>query len=160
KIEPEIPDGMKVRFANWFGPIDYSVKGNVGFDLQANGCVGSDFVFNADNNLRGKVLGLEGHPMPNVCLALIPADISATKVNGYFRITDCTKKDGSYELKEMPPGKYMIAVNKDGKMSGTEPFPTTYYPGVFEKERAVAITIGQGESFDRLDIHIPSQVET
>src|SRR5262249_5163993 len=152
KIEPEIPDGMKIRFAIWFGPFDFSLK--------ANSCVGTDFVFSANNNLRGKVLGADGQPIPHACLNLIPADISAAKVDSYFRIFGCTKKDGSYELKEMPPGKYLIVVNKDGKMSGTEPFPTTYYPGVFEKERAVAITIGQGESFDGLDIHIPSQVET
>ncbi len=45
----------------------------------------------------------------------------------------------------MPPGRYLIAVNEDGGITGDEPFPTAYYPGVFEKDKATIVTMGAGE---------------
>jgi hypothetical protein len=159
-IEPEIPAGMKILFPHFFGLLDYSDRKRLRLDLRANACAGSDFVLSADNVIRGKVFGDEGQALVGVCLDLVPADVPAEKTASHFRIFDCTKKEGKFELEEAPPGKYMLVVNKDGKLSGSEPFPPTYYPGVFEKKNAAVITIGFGESLENVDIHIPTQAET
>jgi hypothetical protein len=72
-------------------------------------------------------------------------------------IFDCTDKNGHYELKEIPPGEYLIVLNREGKISSDEPFPTAYFPGVFEKDKATVLAITQSTSLDDYDIHIPSQ---
>jgi len=77
-----------------------------------------------------------------------------------FHIFNCTEEDSIYVLEEMPPGKYLILANDDGKLSGYEPFPQLYYSNVFEKEKATVITIGEGENINNYDIHVPSQSET
>lgn len=159
-IEPEIPAGMKIRYPIMFGLLDYSDKKQVRLDLRANACSGSDFVLSANNVIRGKVFGDGGRVMPNVCVDLVPAEVPDKEGPSYFRVFSCTRKEGYFELKEMPPGKYLVVANKDGKLSGSEPFPTTYYPGVLEKKSAAVITIGQGESLDNIDIYIPTQAET
>jgi hypothetical protein len=95
--------------------------------------------------------------MKDVCMDLIPL---TDKVSKYFRVFDCTEEDGSYALKDMPPGKYLIVVNKDNKISSTEPFPTLYYPNAFEKEKATIIDMGEGDVRENYDIHVPAQSET
>lgn len=156
-IEPEIPFGLKIRFPMPFGPIDYSDRKLFKVELTQSSCAGSDFVMSSDTSLSGKVFGANGEIMPRVCLDLVPADKPADR---YFHIFDCTEKDGRYEMKEIPPGKYLVVINNDGKISGDEPFNTAYYPGVFEKERATIITIKEGEKLENYDIHIPSQAPT
>jgi hypothetical protein len=69
---------------------------------------------------------------------------------------DCADEQGRYELREIPPGDYFIVVNSDGKISSDEPFPTTYYPGVSDKERAIVLSIANSDRLEDVDIHIPS----
>jgi hypothetical protein len=156
-IEPEIPPGMKIRFPMPFGPVAFSENRTFKVESRARSCAGSDFVLCSDSRISGRVFGANGEVMPRVCLNLWPANKPADR---YFRISDCTESDGSYEITEIPPGDYIVVVNDDGKMSGDEPFPTAYYPGVFEKEKAAVITISEGTKLDGYDIHIPSQSKT
>lgn len=43
------------------------------------------------------------------------------------------------------------------EITSDEPFPTAYYPGVFEKEKATTLTFSSGDRLQDFDIHIPSQ---
>src|SRR5262249_33790518 len=45
-------------------------------------------------------------------------------------------------------------------ISSNEPFPTAYYPGVFEREKAAVLFISNGDRLDDYDIRIPSQEPT
>ena len=53
------------------------------------------------------------------------------------RIYVYVDQDGSYNLKWLPPGRYIIAVNADHRL----PYPVTYYPGVQDISQAAAITV-------------------
>lgn len=152
-VEPEIPLGLKVRFPIYFGAVDYSDKRTVKSLLKENSCAGVDFVFSANTSIGGKVFGADGRALPNVCLSLMPKD--KTAANNW--IFDCTDEQGRYKLDEIPPGEYIIVVNYHGKISSDEPFPTAYYPGVFEKEKATILAITDGTHLEDYDIHIPSQ---
>ncbi|HEX8772959.1 MAG TPA: carboxypeptidase-like regulatory domain-containing protein [Pyrinomonadaceae bacterium] len=159
-IEPEIPLGLKVGFSTPFGAGDSTEEDGSSQDktpkvgLKAQGCAGSDFILQSDSSISGKVFGVNGEVLPNVCLGLKPTDKIA---NPYFSISDCTEADGSFKLEEIPPGSYVIVVNNDGKISSNEPFPTAYYPGVFDKEKAAVITISEGDRRENYNIQIPSQ---
>lgn len=161
-ITPEIPKGLKIRFPMYFGFGGFledilNKSGSVTVDLKESRCVGVSFLFNTDNKISGKVFDANGNPMKDVCLDLVP---TVKKPSQYFHIFDCTKEDGSYVLDDMPSGKYLILANKDGKISSSEPFLPLYYPNTFDKEKAVVITMGEGDFRESYDIKIPSQSET
>ena len=169
EIKQEIQLGLKLRF-----PISYGatalldrkdlpggrVEGKFRHKLQENSCVSMGFVLSADNAISGKVIGADGKPMSGVCLELVPADLAENKRSPYFRVFDCTEEDGSYVLDDMPAGRYLIVANYHEKISASEPFRETYYPGTLEKEKATVITLAQGDRRTDYDIHIPSQVPT
>lgn len=152
-IEPEIPLGLKVRFPIYFGAVDYSDKQTEKVVLTEKSCTGVNFVFSSDASISGRVWGVDGRAMPNVCLNLMPKDKPAAS-NWIF---DCTDDEGRYKLDEIPPGEYFIVINSEGKISSDEPFPTAFYPGVFDKEKATVLTMTEGAYLQDYDIHIPSQ---
>lgn len=155
-IEPEPPFGLKVSFPMQFGP---SGEGpGVTIELGEKTCAGSDFILSSDNSISGRVLGPGGVPLSGVCVDLVTA--SKAENDPYGRIFDCTDDEGRYKLEEVPPGKYLIAANEDGTMSGREPFPLTFYPGTFEKEKASVVTIGRGDSRADYDVAVPSLLPT
>jgi hypothetical protein len=152
-IEPEIPIALKLRFPIAFGVSDYSDEKKLKVVLDENSCAGVNFIFSANTSISGKVFGADGHVMPNVCLNLMPKDKPAAS-NWIF---DCTDEQGQYKLDDIPLGEYIIVVNDDGKISSNEPFPTVYYPNVFEKDRATILAITDGADLKDYDVHIPSQ---
>lgn len=152
-IDPEVPLGLKLRFPIYFGKTDYTDKLTLRVALEEKSCGGANFVFSANTKIRGKLFGADGLPMRNVCLSLMPKD----KPANHNWIFDCTDEQGSYELKEIPLGEYFIVVNYHGKISSDEPFPTAYYPGVFDKKKATVLAITDGAHLEDYDIHIPSQ---
>ena len=66
----------------------------------------------------------------------------------------CTKADGVYTVKEMPPGTYRIVANRAGKATAATPFPAIYYPGTPDRGKALIVEIGTG-AVAGLDIRIP-----
>jgi len=157
-IKPEIPLGLKVRFPMPFGPGGFSEDRTFQVELKVGSCAGADFVVSSDTAITGRVIGTDGQPIPRVCVDLIPAETKT--VSPYFHMFACTKEEGRFKMDEIPPGKYLIVANKDGKQNGYESFPPAYYPGVFEKEKATVITVSQGQKLAEFDILVPAQSPT
>jgi hypothetical protein len=155
-IEPEVPFGLKVYFPMQFGP---GAEGpGVTVELTEKTCAGSDFVLTSDNSIGGRVLGPGGVPLPGVCVELLAAGKGEQRGGG--RIFDCTDAEGRYTLEQVPPGRYLIAANDDGRLSASEPFPTVFYPGTPEKEKAAVVTVGRGDSRADYDVSVPSLLPT
>jgi len=153
-VQPAIPPGLKIRFPMYYGEIDSSDRKVIKVALKEKSCANVDFVFSADTFISGKVFGADGRALPNVCLSLLRPKGNAAGRSDLF---DCTDEQGRYEVREVPPGEYVMVVNFDGKISSDAPFPKAYYPGVFDKERAVVLTISAGDRLEDLNVHIPSQ---
>lgn len=152
-IEPEVPLSLRIRFPIVYGEVLYTKDQEEKLVLGEKGCAGMDFIYSADTSVSGTLFGADGRPMPNVCLNIMPKEKPAA-TNWIF---DCTDKDGRYKMDEIPPGEYLVVVNDDNEISSDEPFPTAYYPGVFEKEKASILTITAGDHLENHDIHIPAQ---
>lgn len=164
-VEPEIPDGWKIdhRYASTESrdasesDKDPLEKPRFEIVLGAGRHAYIDFDYGVNNAIRGKVYDTAGNGMKGVCLSLVPA---RGKESRYFYKAGCTNKEGAFEIAGIPPGGYVIAVNKNGKISSSEPFPTFYYPNVFEREKAVVITLGPGHMLEGIDVFVPRMEET
>ena len=160
-VEPELPRGWKV--ANSWLRYSPSFAGNNGDEatkqitiaLADKKHAGLDLRFEVDNAIRGHVYDPSGRPMNGVCLRLVPAD--GTK--GPY-LADCTEKEGAFEVDEIPPGRFVIVVNDDGKVSSSEPFTTFYYPNVSRREDATVFQVGPGEFVENVQIYAPVAAET
>jgi hypothetical protein len=162
-IEPETPVGWKVNayylsYTSSFagGGEDKSPK-KILIALEDKKHASLDLHFEIDNAVRGKVYDPHGKLMRGVCLNLIPAE---AELSTSFYKADCTEETGTFEITEIPPGAYLLVVNREGKISSSEPFKTFYYPDAFDREKATVITIGAGEMLEGLNIHAPKAEET
>lgn len=158
-VEPEIPAGWKID-PYW---LRYSPSVLQGQELksakqfpillEANKHASVHIILEIDSVVRGKVHGPNGKPMYGVCLYLLSKEGEG---GGGF---DCTNEQGKFEITSVPPGEYVLAANKDGKLSSREPFRTFYYPNVAEKERAAVISIRLGETVNDINISVPQLFE-
>lgn len=155
-IKPEIPLDLKVRYSVSSEAVDYTDRQTIQILLKEKSCAGVDFYFSDNTSISGTIFGADGRALPSVCLRLSRKENPpAGEV-----LIDCTDGQGHYKIDEISPGEYLMVANDDGKISGYEPFPTAYYPGVFEKEKATVLTVTNGDRLENYDIHIPSQEAT
>ncbi len=158
-IEPEVPTGWKL---SEFWP-RYSLllhdqeklPNKIPVVLADKGHVSLDIEYLIDNAIRGKVYDPNGNPMQGVCIG-----VQEQGENRAAGILDCTKEDGSFAITTLVRGSYVLVVNSGGKISSREPFRTFYYPNVFEREKAVAIAIREGEILEGVNIYAPKTEET
>lgn len=162
-VEPELPPGWKVdanflSYSNGFaGDPEADALKQIPVVLNAKKHVALDLRFEIDNTLRGKVYDPDGKLLKDVCLALVPA---GEPLPSWPPNLDCTEANGAFEIKKIPAGSYVLAVNPFGKVSSREPFKTFYYPDVVERERATIITIGAGDSLEGFDVRVPKLEQT
>jgi hypothetical protein len=109
-----------------------------------------DFVLMVDNQISGRVVDSSGKPMKDVCVQLQPSTGEASR---YFHVSKCSEADGSYVLKDMPPGQYVITAEPWAK--GRPQEPKLFYPGTAERKSAEVVSIGSGEHIAGFEIRIP-----
>lgn len=156
-IEPELPFGLKVSFPVQFGP--GGVSPEVTVELTEKTCAGANFIIGPDNVIGGRVFGPGGVPLSGACLELEAAG-KVEPFDGGGRIFGCADAEGRYKLEEVPPGRYFVVANGWGRVTGSMPFPMTYYPGTFEKEKASVVTVGRGDSRADIDVTVPTLLPT
>jgi hypothetical protein len=163
-IEPEIPAGWKIdpswlRYSSSVVTDDYgepeikSLK-QVAVMLEPKKHAGVNIAFTVDNFVRGRVLGPKGRPLPDVCVYLLRPG------QNEWGPSDCTDKQGRFEISSIPTDEYVLVANQDDKPSYRRPFRRIFYPGVTERERAAVISVAPGQTIDNIDIVISKLEET
>lgn len=105
--------------------------------------------------VRGRIIDPGGRPMQGACLKLIDPDTKILSRNS----PSCSNANGEFIFTDVSPGqKYLLVANPYGRISGIEPFRTTFYPGVTEKESAKLVSIGPNRTLSGLEIKVP-QIE-
>jgi hypothetical protein len=64
-------------------------------------------------------------------------------------------KDGLYEFKAIPPGRYALGVWFDGLNIQNRSFQQIYHPGVDNIDQATIVTIDEGEKVEMSDLVLP-----
>lgn len=122
--------------------------------IVARGCAEVDFRTHADGRVAGRVLDREGRPVAELKLDLIPADGPEISLNGLWAHTD---REGRYELKDIPPGRYLFGFALAGAPDERAPYPRTYYPGVASTAQATALEVAPGQRLSLFDLRLPAR---
>ena len=120
-------------------------------EVGARGCAEINFYTAADGRITGRVLDDAGRPLPEVKIDLILQDGPDISLQGLYALTD---KEGNYELKGVPAGRYLLGVNLSSAPDERLPHPRTYYPGVGSAAEATAITLAEGERLKDFDLRL------
>lgn len=144
-VEAETPKGWK--------PAD---EQKIPIEVLAQKHVDLKLYFEIDNSIGGTISDPNGNPLGNVCIHAVDPD--PKKPRGL--LFDCTNADGSFAIKNLPVGNYLLVVNDDGKVTSSEPFKTFYYPREYDRTKATAIYISAGESIDGVNITTPEAAAT
>jgi carboxypeptidase family protein len=116
------------------------------------GCAMVNFDVVSDGRLSGRVLDFNGRPMSNVEIALCNPEEKMYRCKLYNAYSD---KDGLYEFKAIPSGRYALGVWFDGLDIRNRPFQQIYYPGVDNIDQATIVTIDEGEKVEMNDLVLP-----
>jgi hypothetical protein len=117
------------------------------------GCAMAPFRVVSDGRLSGRVLDFNGQPMPDAEIAICHPEVKAYRCRLYTTYSD---KDGLYEFKAIPSGRYALGVWFDGLDNQNRPFQQVYYPGVENIDQATVVTIDDGEKVEMDDLVLPS----
>ena len=140
RVKLEVPEGTNI----------YQSERKV--EVSSRGCAQASFWLEADTRISGKVLDAAGLPAAEVLMELMPVAGTRNGSPSYVK----TDKDGRYEMKLVPPGRYLLGVRIVGSAGATYvPFPQTYYPGVSDEAGATIITLSEGQHFEANDLVLP-----
>jgi hypothetical protein len=159
RVSMDIPKGLRIYFPMVGGgerrrnSIKDLLSPEPTIDMGKRTAADIDFVLVVDNQISGRVFDSAGKPVKDVCVQLTPI---AEKASSYFNVFGCSKDDGSYLLKDMPPGQYLITA--EPWANGRPQLPKVFYPGTTEPAVAGVVTIGVGEHLGGFNIRMTRQV--
>ena len=165
-VSVEMPVGWKLndymleRTSTGYEPYDprraSNSKDQIPIRIESGKHTALDLTFDIDTAIKGVVLSPEGKPMKSVCVKAVSTDLKEGDFRGH---ADCTDEKGEFLISEMARGNYILVVNDDGRMSGSNPFGVVFYPGVTEFRNAGVISVEPGKYVIGTKIQIPQTVE-
>jgi hypothetical protein len=111
-----------------------------------------NFFYNIDNSIAGTLIDDQGLPVRDTCLELVP---TSHILPSYLKETACTDTKGKFEFFEILSGTYVLAGNRENKISPRDPFPTFYYPDRANADEAFGFTVAPGVHFTGLVVRSP-----
>lgn len=93
--------------------------------------------------ISGRVLEESGQPIEGIRMDLVPLQIDEQRDNtwSFTDFTDFTDQAGKYEFEQVPPGSYIVAVDRNGAPDGEHPFRRAFYPGVTDDRDAERVIV-------------------
>jgi hypothetical protein len=127
-------------------------------NIVEHGCDAATFLNDTGGNIRGRVVDVNGQPAKNVKVDLIRLeDALAESPKGKWRFT---MGDGSYELPEIPPGKYILGVNLIDGSSAQCPRARSFYINPNNALQAGYVEIKEKQELEDYDIQLlPGGIE-
>ena len=147
-LQLSTPDTQTVgSFANDGSP--------AGIHLDNGGVVERNFELLWDGRIEGKVYDDSGTPA-RAWVMLLSAD--GRQIPGYVNFFEMTAKDGSYQFRRIPQGRYLVVVNPGGP-DGERPYDIQYYPGAVRKEKAQVLELANGQRLGGISFRTPLLAE-
>ena len=117
------------------------------FELRARQCREVGYLPWWDGRIRGRVVDLDGRPLAGLRVWLISPELDVSvRANLMHSMWVMTESDGSFELTNVPRGRYQLVVNLTGDADDNpHGYGRTFHPGVEDRARASVIELGGGE---------------
>lgn len=137
-IRAELPSGVR-EFTTDGKPKDHFVMVHSGL------CGSVSFIVTTDSSIRGRLVTPDASSLPQQYLALVPLDDSANEISSSLTPgVGSMAGSGDYYFHDVPPGRYLLAVNARNKPGKSDPtYPLMYYPGVMSRQQATVIRVTQ-----------------
>jgi hypothetical protein len=117
-------------------------------------CRAEDFSLHYDGRIIGTVIDASGRPAAGVRLDVVAADHPGEPASFHIEkpVTDAA---GRFELADVPPGRYLLAVGLTLPRDAATSYPTTFYPATPAFERARVIEVGPGAHVQLDPLRLP-----
>ena len=124
-------------------------------------CESDTFIVKSDSSIRGRLVTPDGASLPNQYMALIPLDENRREFSSmYAPTTNSIPGNGHYYFRDVPPGRYLLALNPNNTPGKSDPaYPLMYYPGVMSKAQATVLEISGKREFYLEDFKLPPPLE-
>src|SRR5258708_1553992 len=129
-------------------PNTYTVSANTEVGLWApetntsvakSACVGVGFLLHTDGRISGRVITADGKPAPYPQIQIVPVP------TGEQPFTVVGDADGHFEVGGREAGQYVVGAGAAKKVGSAQWQPSTYYPGVNDRNQAQAIELREGQ---------------
>ena len=104
--------------------------------------------------ISGKIVDLEGDPVPNVDLMAIGSTGRATTENAGALMRGATNDLGEYRIADLSPGKYIVqaiprksqapSANEKDSTKDRLVYVKTYFPGTLDERQAATVEVSSG----------------
>lgn len=117
------------------------------FELRARQCREVGYLPWWDGRIVGRVVDADGRPLAGLRVWLISPELDVSvRANLMHSMWVMTNAGGSFELTNVPRGRYQLVVNLTGDADDNAyGYGRTFHPGVEERGRASVIELGGGE---------------
>jgi hypothetical protein len=109
-------------------------------------CAQEDYSLGPSSRINGHLLTADGRPAADVQVEATDPDARAHPVYGLPVLAARTDKDGDFEIRDVPPGRYVIGINLKDLPSKLNPYGRTLYPA--DGGSGDVVTIGTAQAFD------------
>lgn len=130
-------------------------------------CERADFNIHFDGRVGGTVRDANGVAVVGANIVLALAEMADVAAGVRYNRAAVTDKDGAFELRTVPPGRYVVGVNIDphfenmvilpGK-EGRWIWPRVFHPGSYEAKDATLIELGAGEKRALPPLRLPENL--
>jgi hypothetical protein len=111
-----------------------------------------------DGRVAGRVVDAAGAGIHGLLLDLVAtADVDKPDGGG-SRIQAWTAADGTFELRLVPPGEYLIGFNAARRYDGQPRVPRAFHPGLADPTGAARVVVGVGDRVRLRDFAFPENI--
>jgi hypothetical protein len=108
------------------------------------GCGTTDLWIRYDGRVSGRVVDRSGVAVSGIPLDLVPAtDVDAIG-GGVRRVSAWTAADGTFEMRLVPPGEYLLGFSSIRTHDRKLTYPRAFYPGVVAAADATPVVVSIG----------------
>jgi hypothetical protein len=110
------------------------------------GCAEEHYSLSPAGRITGRLVGKDTRGLARVRVEVVHADARADPQLGLFTVSTMTDADGSFSIESLSPGRYIVGVNLEDRVSEYNSYARAVFPG--PGSDPVVVTLSLGEAVD------------
>ena len=147
RVEVLVPDGHT----------DYSPSRDV-LIPNPRACAEENYYLSPAGRIVGRLVGPDGRGLPRIQVDVTSPDPRPRPLYGLSMASATTDAEGYFEIRHLPPGRYLAGVNLKDLPSQYNPYARTVYPGGGSAPHIVTLSLGQTVDLGRWEMPPPLAV--